>query len=220
MRPHRSIAIAARAGEQAEIELKLLAPQGTLERLREMPVIVQQLGPLRATRWMAANIPKYEKAVEELGPTRANLMFAIASLLNGCAYCVYAHGHAFQLHYFQQHGKLFPLDDHQLINLIPQPDDVVRAELVNALNEAGLSDEIELFNRLYALKLEGLDPTPEDAHLVHAIEMYDFLSFCAIESQSAFDDADARITKDQSLESRYAEARLAAGTKPQRVDRS
>jgi triphosphatase len=34
-------AIAVRPGEQAEIELKLLAPQGTLEKLREVPVIVQ-----------------------------------------------------------------------------------------------------------------------------------------------------------------------------------
>ena len=34
-------AIAVRRGEHAEIELKLLAPQGILEKLREMPVIVQ-----------------------------------------------------------------------------------------------------------------------------------------------------------------------------------
>jgi triphosphatase len=34
-------AIAVRRPEQAEIELKLLAPQGALEQLREMPVIVQ-----------------------------------------------------------------------------------------------------------------------------------------------------------------------------------
>ena len=34
-------AIAVRPGEQAEIELKLLAPQGILEKLREMPVIAQ-----------------------------------------------------------------------------------------------------------------------------------------------------------------------------------
>jgi triphosphatase len=34
-------AIGVRPGEQAEIELKLLAPQGALEKLREMPVIVQ-----------------------------------------------------------------------------------------------------------------------------------------------------------------------------------
>jgi hypothetical protein len=32
-------AVAMRPGEQAEIELKLLAPQGALEKLREMPVI-------------------------------------------------------------------------------------------------------------------------------------------------------------------------------------
>ena len=34
-------AIAVRPADLAEIELKLLAPQGALERLREMPVIVQ-----------------------------------------------------------------------------------------------------------------------------------------------------------------------------------
>ena len=34
-------AVAVRPGEQAEIELKLLAPEGTLEKLREAPVIVQ-----------------------------------------------------------------------------------------------------------------------------------------------------------------------------------
>jgi triphosphatase len=34
-------AIAVRPGEHAEIELKLLAPQGSLEKLRELPVIVQ-----------------------------------------------------------------------------------------------------------------------------------------------------------------------------------
>jgi triphosphatase len=36
-----STAIAVRPGEQAKVELKLLAPQGTLEKLREMPVILQ-----------------------------------------------------------------------------------------------------------------------------------------------------------------------------------
>jgi len=36
-----SNALAVRPGEAAEVELKLLAPQGSLEKLREMPVIVQ-----------------------------------------------------------------------------------------------------------------------------------------------------------------------------------
>src|ERR1700721_4848868 len=34
-------AIAVRPGEQAKVQLKLLAPQGSLEKLRELPVIVQ-----------------------------------------------------------------------------------------------------------------------------------------------------------------------------------
>jgi triphosphatase len=46
MNPRRSMsdsgaAIAVQPGEQAEIELKLLAPQGVLEQLRDIPVIVQ-----------------------------------------------------------------------------------------------------------------------------------------------------------------------------------
>ena len=39
--PDSGAAIAVRPDERVEIELKLLAPQGILERLREMPVIVQ-----------------------------------------------------------------------------------------------------------------------------------------------------------------------------------
>ena len=33
--------IGVRLGERAEIELKLLAPRGSLEKLREVPIIVQ-----------------------------------------------------------------------------------------------------------------------------------------------------------------------------------
>ena len=183
-----------------------------------MPVIVRQLGPLSAIRWMSKNIPKYEKAVEDMGPIRANLVFAIASLLNGCAYCTYAHGRAFELYYFEKHGKLFPLDDHQLINLIPLTDEKVRAELENALREAGLGDEVAVFRRLYSLKLEGLEETPEDHHLVHAIGMYDFLNFCAIESQVTLDEAHDRVNKDENLKRRYAEARLEAGRKPLTIE--
>jgi hypothetical protein len=183
-----------------------------------MPVIVRQLGPFSAIRWMSKNIPKYEKAMEDMGPISSNLMFAIASLLNGCAYCTYAHGRAFELYYFEKYNKLFPLDDHQLINLIPLTDEKVRGELENALIEAGLPEEVEKFRRLYAIKLEGLDATPDDHHLVHAIGMYDFLNFCAIESQTTLDEAHDRVNKDSVLKARYAEARLEAGRKPLTVE--
>jgi hypothetical protein len=46
------IAIAVQPGQQAEIELKLLAPQGALEKLREMPVIVQHARNRGAFHWL------------------------------------------------------------------------------------------------------------------------------------------------------------------------
>jgi inorganic triphosphatase YgiF len=46
------MAIAVQPGEQAEIELKLLAPQGTIQRLREMPLIVQHARNRGAFRWL------------------------------------------------------------------------------------------------------------------------------------------------------------------------
>jgi hypothetical protein len=173
-----------------------------------MPTVVRSLGPFGAIRWMATNIPKYERAIEDLGPIRANFVFASASLLNGCSYCVYAHARAFELYYFEKHGKLFPLDDHQFISLIALGDDSVRSELVAALTEADLVEEIAIFARLYALKLEGAEATPADAHLTHAIQMYDVLNYCAIESRAALDDAHDRVNKDGELKARYAEARL------------
>ena len=46
------MAIAVQPGEQAEIELKLLAPQGTIQTLREMPLIVQHARNRGAFRWL------------------------------------------------------------------------------------------------------------------------------------------------------------------------
>jgi hypothetical protein len=179
-----------------------------------MPIIVRQLGPFAALKWAATNIPKYEKAAEEMGMMRGNLAFTIASLLNGCAYCVYAHGRAFELYYFEEHGKLFPLSDHELLNLIPLTDDDVKGRLESALHEAGIGEEVKIFHRLFELKFEGAEPkTAEDAHLVHAIGMYDFLNFCAISSQAALDDIHDKINRDVDLKNRYAEARLEAGRK-------
>ena len=50
--PDSDAAIAVRPGVQAEIELKLLAPQDILEKLRELPVIVQHARNRGVVRWL------------------------------------------------------------------------------------------------------------------------------------------------------------------------
>jgi hypothetical protein len=186
-----------------------------------MPEIVATLGPFAAIKWMASNLPRYEKDLAAMGCVRGHLVYTVASMLNGCPYCMYAHGRAFELHYFEQTTRLFPLDEHQLLSLMELPDGRARGQLEAALVEAGLHDEVRLVVRIYALKLEGAEPgaDEEDPRLMHAIQMFDTLNRCAILSQVAVDDAHDRINKDAELKARYAEARLAQGKKPMSAHR-
>src|SRR5262249_15299751 len=134
-------------------------------------------------------------------------------------YCLYAHARAFELHYFDKHGRLFPIDQHEFLSLIPVTDDTSRSRLESALQESGLDAEIEMFRRLYALKLEAATPQSARDHLLlEAIEMYDMLNFCANADQLELDDAHDEIQKNEELKARYAEARLQAGRKPVRAE--
>jgi hypothetical protein len=175
-----------------------------------MPSIARSLGPVGAIKWMATNMPKYERALAEMGPVRAHLMCSVASLLNGCAYCTYAHWRSFELHYFQENDKLFPMDAHRIISLASLDDDDALRELEAALDNAGIAHEMKMVRRLYALKLGGAEPESDDRLLVQAIQMFDVLNSCAIQSFAAIDDAHDLIQTDTALKARYADAKLRA----------
>jgi hypothetical protein len=186
-----------------------------------MPEIVATLGPFGAIKWMASNLPRYEKDLAAMGAVRGHLVYTVASMLNGCPYCVYAHGRAFELNYFEQRTQLFPLDEHQLLALLELPDGSAREQLEAALVEAGLEQDVRTVRRIYELKLEGAEPRADedDPRLMHAIQMFDTLNRCAILSQVALDEAHDRINKDADLKARYADARLAQGKKSRPVRR-
>ena len=63
-------AIAVRPGEQAELELKLLAPQGTLEKLLEVPVIVQYARNRGAFRWLESAYYDTPERLQGAAPRR------------------------------------------------------------------------------------------------------------------------------------------------------
>ena len=67
-------AIAVRPGEQAELELKLLAPQGTLEKLREVPFIVQHARNRGAFHWLETAYYDSAGAAAGGGPKKADLV--------------------------------------------------------------------------------------------------------------------------------------------------
>lgn len=188
------------------------------------PFIVRRLGPLGALRWASKNIPKYEVALAELGPVHGNLAFTLASLLNGCAYCVYAHGRAFQLHFFKETGRVFPLEENELVDMRALTDLEIGQRLEVALKQANMPQELGLLERLMELKFRGAQAkNKEDEHLLHAIQMYDVLNYCAISGEVEIDDVHDAIYRDEETKARYAEARLSAAkvtdrAKPARAD--
>jgi hypothetical protein len=176
-----------------------------------MPVLVDRLGAFGALRWMVGNLPRYEKMLKEMGPLRGHLVATFVSMLNGCYYCAYAHARSFELHFFRSRQALFPLDEHQMVDLIVLPDQEVQARLEAAFQRAQLPEGPPLFARLVQMKYGSGEAEPagaDDRHLRHAIQMFEVLNFCGISTAVPLDGAHDPINKDQDLKARYAQARL------------
>jgi hypothetical protein len=171
--------------------------------------IVDHLGAAAALRWFMANLPTYESTMKKWGPMRTHLLCVEASLLNGCSYCMHAHAYAFQLHYFKETGKLFSLDEHQVIALRDRPDDELKATLQGALRASEVPSEADLFDQLWARKFLWAPPKDDtERRIDHLLKMFETLNFCGIDRQVPFDHAHDPINKDVHLKRRYAEARL------------
>jgi hypothetical protein len=176
-----------------------------------MPRIVERMGPVGAVRWMGKNMPEYERILKTMGPIRCHLACMVASLLNGCAYCAYGHARPIQLYYFRDRGALFPLDEHELIALSHVEDQELSSRLEQALEAAGMREEISLIRRLRALKFDGAVPeSEEDRRLVHLLHMFEVLNSCGIDRLVPWDDAHDPVYRDKELQARYAQARLDA----------
>lgn len=173
-----------------------------------LPQIVEHLGPFGALSWFAKNLPEYEAILKDWGPLRTHLLCVEASLLNGCSYCVHAHAYAFQLHYFREKSRLFPLDEHELIALRDGSDAELRDAVKAALVAGQMPEEEPLFDRLWRLKFEGEPADDTDRRIGHLLKMFEMLNFCGINSRTPFDHAHDPINKDAALKLRYAEARL------------
>lgn len=172
--------------------------------------IVDHLGAASAIRWFVANLPTYEGTMKKWGPVRTHLLCVEASLLNGCSYCTHAHIYAFQLHYFKETGKLFSLDEHEVIALREKPDAEFKATLEEALRSSDVSEEAALFDQLYKRKFAWAPPVDDtERRIDHLLSMFETLNFCGIDRQVPFDHAHDPINKDEDLKRRYAEARLA-----------
>lgn len=173
-----------------------------------MAHIVEQKGAVKSVVWFARNMPRYQRILKKHGPIRTHLISSVISTLNGCPYCTYGHAYAFQLHFLQQRGELFPIDENAMFALhtLPRDDIILRFESV--LTEAGLSDEWVHVRRSIALHDDpSLAESSDDQDLVHLVFLFEFLNECGINGKVPADQAHDPINRLHDLRKRYAALR-------------
>lgn len=175
--------------------------------------IAEQVGPGRSVAWFVRNMPRYERTRSRFGPVRTHVLCTTISVVNGCRYCTRGHAYALQLAYFDRHDALLPLDEDEIADLGRLGEDKAFAELAGALRSSGLDADVEVAERLLALRAGSAVPTTEDdRRLRHLLDMMGVLNTCAIRADTAVDQAHSPSNKDADLKRRYAERRAEART--------
>jgi alkylhydroperoxidase family enzyme len=177
---------------------------------RLMAALVDRGGALRTLAWFAANMPRYELTRRALGALRTHLITTSISLVNGCEYCAFGHGYAMELIYLREHGTLFPRSVDELLALRRHEPDEIRAELADALEAAGLPDEVPWIERAIALTAGTAQPTANDARLTHLVAMFALLNGTGIACGTEPDEAHDPVNKDVALKERLRSLRAAA----------
>ncbi len=164
--------------------------------------------------WFMKNMPKYEKTLKKWGPERTHLLVVAISGINGCPYCTYGHGLAFQLHYFKNKKRLFPIDEVEMMNFNTKEATAVLETLKKAIAQSSLFHPKKDLARFIELKQDPTLATSEDDQkILHLIKMFAFLNVCGIEKQTPKDAAHDPINKDLVLLEAYRKERAAASKK-------
>lgn len=170
--------------------------------------IVETKGAKKGLSFILFNMPSFDKTVKQVGGQRANFIASVISILNGCPYCTYGHALGFQFHYFNNHGKLFPIDEYEMMELNKQEKAEVIELLAMHLKTANLETEYGDLHRVNELmKDKDLAHSKDDEVILKFIKIFDFLNFCAISQDTTLDYAHDPINKNKALVEKYYSVR-------------
>jgi hypothetical protein len=177
--------------------------------------LVRQHGVKGMMKWGGATAAATKAILEYFGHEDGHLMAAFASFWNGCDYCAYGHVLAHNLHYFEHTGKLFPLDEEEVLPLMRTRDTDVMNELRRRFAAPEFARKLQLLERKNQLRLEeGPADQPDDKMLLRCIALYEWINECSIVAEAPAPPL-GPIAKKRDLHQRYLEAR-----KPERAARA
>lgn len=153
---------------------------------------------------------------ERFGEPNGQVLLAFASLWNGCTYCSRAHVLAANMLFYSESGRLFPISEETMLQLMGKRDDEALAEVDRLLGDE-YAQLAGLLRRQYVLR-EGQDlrPQPDDPWLDLALKAwttFNEASIAAFEQDvDIFPGLGCKQLQDRDLMNRYREARASAGS--------
>lgn len=176
--------------------------------------LVRQHGIKGLITWGKSTRDAFDEIVASLGVERAHLVAAFASFFNGCDYCSWGHIFALNLLYLERTGKLYPLDETEVLDLMKQGDTLVFEELRARLSgNPEYAEDLRLLERQHALRTLSEGPaSDEDRILMRSITLFEWVNECSIVVNAPAPPMDP-IAKKKALLARYAALRA-----PQRAE--
>lgn len=148
------------------------------------------------------------------GEPVAQHIVGFAGLLNGCGFCGVGHNLTANVLLFKERGAIFPIDEQDVPRLQKMTDTDIIEELRTRLADTEFQSELDLFERMYALRNNTTEGKNEDdEYLRLALDMWLVNNECTIEIglDMAAEEVPmfAKFSKDSDLYARYREARAA-----------
>jgi hypothetical protein len=178
--------------------------------------LIRQHGIKGFWKWGQTTQNIFIEICKHFGEENGHLMASFASFWNGCDYCAYGHMLAHNLHFFERTGKLFTIDEEDILPLMRMKDAEVMGELRQRLSGSpDFARKLELIERKNYLRLEeGPADGPDDKMLLKCIALYEWVNECSIVVGAPAPPL-GPIAKKKDLHKRYLEA-----LKPERAKRA
>jgi len=114
------------------------------------------------------------------GKVLGSLVLGVSGSFLGCRYCGVTHLYAANIDYFLATGRLFPLDELDIVEWQKLPFDELEQLLIRRLAGDEFAEERRVIERLFALRLGEIPKTEEDHVLRRVLDVWNALGECTI----------------------------------------
>lgn len=150
-----------------------------------LALLVDGLGTASAVWWCASVLPRYRAAQERFGAVRSHLLCVGICLLRGDSHGMAEHTRTFQRLFLGRAGRPCPLGERDFASLTGLDGLAFRVRAEALLRQAGLSEEIELFERMVALVTgEAIGEQPEDDDVQSLVEVLAVIDACRVRART------------------------------------